>query len=153
MPPGLPRPRSAQGTSVCRGWSAIELVIVLGIAGVLFAVVIPPMRKVVHRIAVQGAAVDAMTAFALARNLAIARGTRVAVMIDEPHGILRVTARGDTTIRALGDVHGITLEATRDSMAYTPIGLGLGGSNLRLILRRGRAAETLYVSRLGRVRR
>lgn len=135
-----------------RGWSSIELVVVLAIAGVLAAIAVPPMRRGVQRLAVRGAAADAKAAFSLARNLAIARSARVAVTIDAPHGLLRVIARGDTTVRAVGEVHGVALEATRDSMAYSPLGLGFGGSNLRLILRRGPAAETLYVSRLGRVR-
>jgi len=38
-------------------------------------------------------------------------------------------------------------------MAYAPNGLGYGASNLTLVLRRGERAETLVVSRLGRVRR
>jgi hypothetical protein len=125
---------------------------VLAIAGVLAGVGLPPMRRLTHRLAVRGAAADARVVFSLARNLAVARGERVAVTIDAPHGILRVIARRDTTLRAVGEVHGVTLDATRDSMAYTPLGLGFGGSNLRLVLRRGPAAETLFVSRLGRVR-
>jgi hypothetical protein len=46
----------------------------------------------------------------------------------------------------------VALEATRDSLAYGPDGLGVGAANLRLVLRRGAAADTLSVSRLGRVR-
>jgi len=38
-------------------------------------------------------------------------------------------------------------------MAYAPNGLGYGASNLTVVLRRGSAAETIFVSRLGRVRR
>ena len=49
--------------------------------------------------------------------------------------------------------HGVTLSATRDSMAYAPNGLGYGASNLSIIVRRGAVTDTVVVSRLGRVRR
>jgi hypothetical protein len=65
-----------------------------------------------------------------------------------------VRAGADTILRRrLGAVHGVTLSATRDSMAYAPSGMGYGAGNLRLVLRRRAAAETVFVSRLGRVRR
>jgi hypothetical protein len=48
--------------------------------------------------------------------------------------------------------HGVRLSASRDTMAYAPPGVGHGAANLRVILTRGRAADTVVVSRLGRVR-
>jgi hypothetical protein len=42
---------------------------------------------------------------------------------------------------------------TRDSIAFYPSGLGYGAANTRLIVSRGAAAETVTVSRAGRVRR
>jgi hypothetical protein len=38
-------------------------------------------------------------------------------------------------------------------MAYQASGLGLGAANLRLVLRRRARADTITVSRLGRVER
>jgi hypothetical protein len=37
-------------------------------------------------------------------------------------------------------------------MAFGASGLGYGAANLRVVVRRGAASETVYVSRLGRVR-
>jgi hypothetical protein len=54
--------------------------------------------------------------------------------------------------RDLRSVFGVRLSASRDSMAYDARGLGLGAANLSLVIRRGAAAETVFVSRLGRVR-
>ena len=74
--------------------------------------------------------------------------------------ILMVTAAvtvfaGPDTIerRPLGTVHGVRLTVTRDSIAYAANGMGYGAANTRVILSRGAAAETVTVSRLGRVRR
>jgi hypothetical protein len=52
----------------------------------------------------------------------------------------------------VGALYGVRLEPSRDSMAYAPSGLGWGGANLRVVVRRGAAADTVVVSRLGRVR-
>jgi hypothetical protein len=49
-------------------------------------------------------------------------------------------------------VHGVRLAATRDSMTYYPDGLALGGANLSIVLSRGAAADTVIVSREGRVK-
>jgi hypothetical protein len=38
-------------------------------------------------------------------------------------------------------------------MAYSASGLGFGAANMRVIVSRGASADTITVSRLGRVRR
>jgi hypothetical protein len=54
--------------------------------------------------------------------------------------------------RAIGFAHGVRLGGTRDSLTYDPRGLGRGAANLSIVVRRGTIAETVFVSRLGRVR-
>jgi hypothetical protein len=84
----------------------------------------------------------------------LSRASRTAITIDTAAASLVVRSFTDTiSTRRLGSSHGVSLAASRDSMAYAPNGLGYGASNLTLILRRGTAAETVVVSRLGRVRR
>jgi 23S rRNA (cytidine1920-2'-O)/16S rRNA (cytidine1409-2'-O)-methyltransferase len=53
----------------------------------------------------------------------------------------------------LGARYGIALSSTRDSIAYGPTGRGYGASNTTITIRRNGAADTIVVSRLGRVRR
>jgi hypothetical protein len=74
------------------------------------------------------------------------------VTVQPASARLVVHAGADTLRGASWRALGVTVEATRDSLAYGPDGLGVGAANLRLILRRGGAADTLSVSRLGRVR-
>jgi len=64
-----------------------------------------------------------------------------------------LTVERDTVRRLrLGRLHGVALGTTRDSLAFDARGLGHGAANLRITLERRTEAETLVVSRLGRVR-
>ena len=73
--------------------------------------------------------------------------------LDTLTGSVVVHLRSDTVARyALAAVYRVRLSATRDSAAYGATGVGYGGSNLRVVVRRGTAVDTVVVSRLGRVR-
>ncbi len=137
-----------------RGLTVAELALVMAIMGTLLGIAIPRAARLLDRIRVAGASAEISASFATARNGAIARSERVAVTIDSVQGALTVRA-GDDTLehRPLARSHGVRVEATRDSMSYRSDGLGYGAANLRLIVSRGSAADTITVSRLGRVRR
>jgi Tfp pilus assembly protein FimT len=130
----------------------MELLVVLGVLGVVLAVTVPRGAKVLDQVAVTVARQEAARLVAVARGHALATGAATAVTIREAESALVVHAGGDTVARGVWRGAGIRLEATRDSLAFGPDGLGAGAANLRLVLRRGRAADTLSVSRLGRVR-
>jgi hypothetical protein len=83
----------------------------------------------------------------------MAQRTPVSVRFDTVAATLELRVRGVVLSRAaLGHAHGVALSSTRDSLAYDVRGLGYGAANLTMIARRGAAAESLVVSRLGRVR-
>jgi len=127
--------------------------LVLAIAGILGTIAMGRATSVRDRISVRAATAETVATFALARRWSLSRAARAAVTFDTTRATLTVLSYGDTVKqRLLGMSHGVTLWASRDSMAYAPNGLGYGASNLTLILRRGASAETIYVSRLGRVR-
>jgi prepilin-type N-terminal cleavage/methylation domain-containing protein len=130
-----------------------ELLVVLAVFGVLFAIAVLRVGAAADRTAVRAATAEAATTLQSARNAAIYRRAPVAVFIDT----LRATllSRADTEVLARRDLwlsYGVRLTATRDSMAFDARGLGIGAANLSLIARRGRFADTLFVSRLGRLR-
>jgi len=90
---------------------------------------------------------------ARARDEAVAQRAPVSVRFDTGADALELRMAGAVLSRAaLGHAHGVSLSANRDSLAYDLRGLGYGAANLTLIARRGRAADSLVVSRLGRLR-
>ncbi len=136
------------------GTSLVEVLLVVGLLGILTAFALPPYITLRDRASVRAAATASVAAFDAARALALTRGTRAAIRIDTAGRRIIVHTVRDTTLRVpVGDSWGVRLAATRDSSAVAPDGLGYGAANLRLILSRGVAADTLTVSRLGRVSR
>ena len=135
------------------GTTMVEQLAVLVVIGVLAAIVVRSVAGALDALAVRAAAREIKDVFAAAREYAVARGVRTAVQV-EPFAA-RVTALSGTDtvlVRPLGLLHQVALTTSRDSMAYSPSGLGYGASNLRVIVWRHRSAETVTVSRLGRVR-
>lgn len=131
----------------------VELALVLAVAGVLALLAAPRAHGLLDRLAVRAASAELRGALALARDHALADGRATALHLDTAAGRVAVHHGADTLwSRPLAAIHGITLTATRDSLVYTPLGLGLGGANLSAVIRRGSAVETVRVSREGRVR-
>jgi len=129
------------------------LLIVLTIAGTLMAIAIPHGQKMLDRISVHAAAGDLAMTLASAREFALASRNSVAVDFAGAGGAIRVRRGNDVLFtRNIASAHGVELSQTRDSLAYSPLGLGRGAANLSIIVRRRSAAETVFVSRLGRVR-
>jgi Tfp pilus assembly protein FimT len=137
-----------------RGSTLVEQIALLALLGALAAIGVRAAAGVLNATLVHIATRDVADLLALAREQASATGVRTAVRFDPAAGRVVVHAEGDTIARYDVTQHGaLTLEASRDSMAYSPSGLGYGAANLRVVLRKGASAETLTVSRLGRVRR
>ena len=130
-----------------------ELLVVILVVSILLGLAVTRMGAAADRSAVRAAAADAVALFATARHAAIFRRAAVAVHIDSLKGIIE--ARSDSVVllrRDLSADYGVHITTSRDSMAFDARGLGIGAANLSLIARRGTAADTVFVSRLGRVR-
>jgi len=137
-----------------RGATLVELIVVMAVVGVLATVAGLRAAALRDRISVRAAATEAVATFAVARRWSMSRAARTAVTIDTSNSALVVRSFADTVVhRRLGSSHGVTLSSSRDSMAYAPNGLGYGAANLTMVIQRGQSAETIFVSRLGRVRR
>jgi type II secretory pathway pseudopilin PulG len=131
----------------------VELVLVLAISGLAATLGIRQVQLLLDRIATRDAVRLAGRLIARARDDAVALHTLVSVRVDTVTASVELLAPGMPVARAsLGAVHAVSLSTTRDSIAFDARGLGYGSSNLTLVATRGRAADTLVVSRLGRVR-
>lgn len=135
------------------GFTLLELSLVVAIVGMVTVAGLHGLQRQLDRMAVRGAAGAAALLVARARDEAIVRHTIVSLRIDTLTGVLTLATRGVRLARsALGHEHGVRLSTTRDSIAFDVRGLGYGAANTTFVARRGRAADTLVVSRLGRIR-
>jgi prepilin-type N-terminal cleavage/methylation domain-containing protein len=136
------------------GTTLLEITSVLAILGIMASMAFPRFAGYRDRVAVGAGTTSAVAMLATARYAAVRRATITAISFDTIAATITVFAGADTIERrSLGAVHGVRLTASRDSIAYAPNGMGYGAANTKLVVSRGAAAETLTVSRLGRVRR
>ncbi|MBK6489153.1 MAG: hypothetical protein IPF98_20405 [Gemmatimonadetes bacterium] len=130
------------------------MTLVLTICGVVASIAIPSVARVRDRSAVHGATSLLVSSLADARHQAARWQRRTAIRFDTSTASAVVHAGADTLSRApLRALFEVALSVTRDSIAFYPTGIGYGASNATLIVTRGAAAETVTVSRAGRVKR
>lgn len=134
-----------------RGWTLLELVVVLSLVGMLLALAVPPTQRLRDRWLARRARDDVAMLFTAARWRAQISGRAVTITLVDAQ---RVAAEQDgwRLVRAIDAAYGAALRANRPSLVYRADGLAAGAANLTAILTRGTASETLRVSRLGRVR-
>jgi prepilin-type N-terminal cleavage/methylation domain-containing protein len=136
-----------------RGFTLLELALVLTIAAIAMALAVPRIAATRDGAAVRGAVGEVAATFEAARQMAITRRTTVAVVLDTIAGAIELRAGGQPILRrGLRTAYGIVLGANRDSAVYDSRGLGYGVSNISVTVRRGGIVDTLTMSRLGRVR-
>ncbi|MEO8623146.1 MAG: GspH/FimT family pseudopilin [bacterium] len=135
------------------GYTLIELVLVMILIGLISLIGLRQFHNYLDRISTRNAVRAAAGVIARARDEAIALHTPVSVRIDTIASTLELRSRNGSFGRAaLGDVNGVALSTTRDSITFDVRGLGYGAANLTLVAKRGGSSDTLVLSRLGRIR-
>jgi len=134
-------------------FTLIELTVTLCILSILSAIVVPQAGRVLDGIHVRGAVIEIESLFSTARHIAIARGAQTTVEIDTVAQAIYVSAEGGKLRDAkIGADHDVRLSTTRSGMSYSVTGMGYGAANLSVVVRRNSVADTVFVSRLGRLR-
>lgn len=134
-------------------FTIIEIAVTICVLSILSAIAIPWAGDVLDRVRVRSAATEIQSVFSAARHIAIARAAHATVEVDTAARSITVSVGRDTVRkRELGIAHDVLLSATRTRMSYSATGVGYGAANLSVVVRRNRAVDTVFVSRLGRVR-
>ncbi len=126
------------------------------IIGVVAAIATPPLVRTMDRLAVRGGADRYAVLLETAREMAIARGRDVRLAVDTAGPTARLiveTARGRLDTVHTHGLGSARLEASQPVVTFGTLGVALGASNGTLVFSRGGVAETLTVSRTGRLKR
>ncbi len=135
------------------GFSLVELVLALAVAGLLMLIAVPRVSRALDQVEVDAATSRVVGAHQRARMMAIARGQVVTLVIDSAQ--LAIASRGGRDPLWFQDgpaSAGVTLSGATRRFTVSPTGITLGLSNASLVLSRGASRRTVLVSRLGRVR-
>ncbi len=138
-----------------KGFTLMEILVVLCIAAVLLVFWVPRATRFMDWLATERAVRDVTTALAVGRNGAIMQSTRARITFRaDSIRIDRLRGTGwEPWWRIAGPAsHGVTLEVSNPIVQFGPIGMGWGVSNTKIVLRRGSQAETITMSRVGRVK-
>ncbi|MBL8996479.1 MAG: GspH/FimT family pseudopilin [Gemmatimonadales bacterium] len=137
-----------------RGVTLAELVLVCTFLGLLVGIALPRTAAMLDGIRLRQAAHEVAASLTLARAAAIRRATYARVVVDAARNEVRVESGSDTLLRRdLRAMHRVALRASRDTITYAPSGMGYGVANSTIVVSLGARAETVTVSRLGRMRR
>jgi prepilin-type N-terminal cleavage/methylation domain-containing protein len=139
-----------------KGFTLLELMVVLLLAGALLALWLPRAGRLVDWLETERAVRDVTTALAVGRNGAVMQSTRARIQISADS--LRIDRLEPDGWRPWWRLpgpssHGVMLEVSNPTVTFGPTGMGWGISNTRIVLRRGSQAETITTSRVGRVKR
>jgi len=140
------------------GFTLIEMAIVVVIVGFVSALAYPRLSAAVTRERVRSAAVAVVTIHAKARAVAIQRGRPAVLDLTAGRLIIRspdpVTGAPDTVdVEDVAARYGVEIRATHDSVLFDPRGLGADMSPTTVYVALGTDADTVRISRLGRVLR
>ena len=138
-----------------KGFTLLEMIVVTAIAALLLAFWVPRAGRLMDWIETERAVRDVTTALAIGRHGAVLQATRARIVFATD--TLRIDRWGtegwEPWWRTPGPAsHGVLLEVSNPVVIFGPTGMGWGVSNTKIVLRRGSQAETITLSRVGRVK-
>ena len=135
------------------GYTILEITVVLTVLAILASFAAPQYAALRNSVAVRSATTDLVQSLVAARQSALAARQNTSAVFDTSRAVVVIRSSRQTLFRHnLALTYGVRLGSNRDSMVYDSRGFGYGATNLSLTVSRGSAADTIVISRLGRVR-
>ncbi len=137
-----------------RGFTLLEWAVLMVIIGVLVLLTAPKMVVWADRLAVGRARSEFVSAYRRARLAAVFRSRQVRLTLGVDSLTAIAEADPDSVVFEVPGPgrHGVELEVSRPVVRFAPTGLGFGAANTKVVLRRGKASDSLTTSRLGRLK-
>ncbi len=145
-------------TRNARGFSTLELLIVVVLLGVLASITAPRLATVGSNLAVHAARQEVAAALAAARAAAINRGQQVSFVRSGNTVGVFIDSAGTTVslgqVRDLQVLHGVEVQATRNVIRFDARGMAAGLDPVEtIVVTRSGARDSVCVLRLGKVSR
>ena len=135
------------------GYTLLELVLILVIAGICFAITLPRFGGLMDGLAVSQAAREVASAHSRARIAAILAGRPIVLTISPDSLAYRVAGQTASRWRGPGPARGgVVMGSPARQITFSPVGITMGLANASYRFTRGASSRTVVVSRLGRVR-
>ncbi len=142
-----------------RGFTLIEMLMVVTLIGVLMIVALPFFRTGTDKASVRGAmdAISAMHAVAKATAIQRGRTARLVLMPSQSMAVVvaaKVTGPGVDTVGRVEDLasrFGVRFTTTRDTLTFTPRGIGSDLSGTLIIVSKAGFIDTVSVTAAGRL--
>ncbi len=143
------------------GFTVIEMLMVIVVAGIMMAVAIPFLRYTSQKTAVHGAADEISRLYATARATSIQRGKLAWLILNPTSNTALVVANKvnavgiDTIVTPdnLNTRYSITFTASSDSLVFTPRGVGATVATTTVILSStaGGSVDTVSIYPTGKI--
>jgi len=138
-----------------RGATLVELLVVVGVLGILAGLAVPPALRARDRALVARQAQRIAAAHAATRSAALLAGARAELTI-QGHALRQRQWRAGgfvvTWHRPGPAADAVTLSGPATPLVFDSRGYSLGAGNRTYRLHRGRDSATIVISRLGRLR-
>lgn len=144
-----------------RGFTLVELMVVVVLVGVLMRFALPFFRTGTTKSDVRGAADAAAAIHELTKQTAIQRSRVTRMVMDRSASTMvavanKVSGSGVDTVGkvvSLASRFGVTFTTspTRDTLIFTPRGIGTESSDTKIIITKGGFYDTVSVSSAGRL--